>query len=312
MFLTNQKIVLAKKETEYGVDPSPTVGANAIQAINPIVNYPSEPLERLIARQTLSPVQNVMGKIYAEMTFSVELKGSGSKGVAGQLSALLQACAYAETVSAGSSVIYSPASSPIESVTLYMYEYAVSGSAKLHKLLGAKGDWNLSISAGNIPMINFTFQGIYSAPTDVVNPSDPTYESSIPSIVESANFTLDGVTSLIAQEISLEIGNEIVRRDDVNSEQGIKSIEIIGRKPAGSMNPESVSVASYDFHTDLENATTVALSIVIGSSAGNKITITAPNVMIDTISMADRNGFISNDIPFKLSGDDNELVFKFE
>lgn len=313
MFLDKLKVLLAKEEGTYGSDPTPTVADNSIEAQNIKLKYRGDVLERDIQRETLSPVAPVIGQRSVEISFSVELKGSGSAGTAPRLGDLLEACAFNEAVSIGSSVVYTPASTTMKSITIYQYDLADAGSCILHKITGARGTAKLSLEAGKICMIDFTFQGLYTAPTDVANPGAPTYEASVPAIVQSSQFTLNSVTSLVAQKIDLDFANSVQTSDDISAAAGIKSFNVVGRKVAGTFNPEATTVATYGFWADWVAATQRAMSVVVGSVAGNTITISAPKVTIDSIDNEERNGVVVRNIPFRCSRNANndELQIKF-
>lgn len=313
MFLNLKKVLLAKEESVYGSDPTPTVADNAIEAKNIRVNYRGDVLERNLQRGTLSPSEPKIGKRWIEVAFECELKGSGSAGTAPKLGDLLEACGMSETVSAGSSVTYLPSSGTMKSVTLYVYDKQDSGSAVLHKVTGARGNFNIVAEAGQIARAEFTLRGIYNAPTDVADPSAPTFESTKPPIVESSQFSLNSVTTLVVQQVSLDMNNELADSDDISSSGSLKSVNIVGRKPAGTFNPEKVSVATYGYWADWIAATSRALSLVVGTVAGNKCTISAPKVTLDNVGGGERNGVVVEDVPFRCaysSGNDEvSLVF---
>ena len=74
-------------------------------------------------------------------------------------------------------------------------------------------------------------------------------------------------------------------------------------------------MATYDFFTDWKNATARALSVVVGSVAGNKLTVTMPKVTLDGVETGDRNGAVTRDIPFRAACTDagnDEVQLKFE
>ena len=314
MQTVRNRILLAKEETGgYGVDPTPTVAANALEARNVKVSYQGDLLERDNVRSNISPVSPVVGKRWVEVTFDVELKGSGTKGTAGRIGDLLEACSMAETASAGSSVTYVPTSSSQKSVTIYVYDND-TGSAVLHAITGAMGNFTIKLTAGQYGVLSFAFKGLYNAPSDVALTSAPTYETTAPPIVESAVFTLGLDEDLIAQEVNLDIGNEIAMRDDISSANGIKGIVVANRKGKGSFNPEATLIATYDFWTDWTGSAQKALSAVIGSASGNKCTITAPKVTIDNIADGDRERVLTRDIPFSLgqNAGNDEISLKFE
>ena len=312
MQTVRNRILLAREESVYGTDPTPNVGSHAIEAMNIKVNYQGDLLPRDIVRSNISPVNPVLGKRWVEVTFDCELKGSGTRGTAGRIGDLLEACSMAETASAGSSVTYVPTSSSQKSVTIYVYNND-TGSSVLHKITGAVGTFSIKLTAGQYGVLSFSFKGIYNLPSDVATPANPTYESTTPPIVESCSFTLNSSSALIAQEMSLDLGNEIVSRDDINSANAIKAFLVSNRNPKGSFNPEAMLVASYAFYADWVAASQRALSIVLGATSGNIITITAPKVTIDSIADGERDRVLVKDIPFTLgqnTGND-ELSIKF-
>jgi hypothetical protein len=307
------RILLAKEESVYGSDPTPTVSANAMEAQNVKVNYIGDLLQRDNIRGNISAVSPVVGKRYVEVTFSMELKGGGTKGTAGRIGDLLEACSFSEVASAGSSVTYTPASSSQKSITIYVYNLD-SASAVLEKVTGAVGTVAIKLKAGNYAQLDFTFRGLYNAPSDVALPAAPTFETTLPPVVESAAFTLNSVATLVVGDLSLDIGNDIAERDDITTANAIKSFFVIGRKPKGTFNPEATLVATYGWHADWIASTQRALSVVVGSASGNKVTITAPKVTIDSIADADINGVLGIDVPFSLgqNAGNDEIQLKFE
>lgn len=148
--------ILAKIEATYGTDPTPTPAANALrvygQSVEPF-NAKMIPEEYL--RVYAGGFNELIGAINKKVSFSVSLSGSGAAGTAPAYGPLLRACAWAETVSVGARVEYTPISAAEESVTIYYYDGGV-----FHKLLGARGDWEIVMTSGNKPEIKFTFIGI--------------------------------------------------------------------------------------------------------------------------------------------------------
>jgi hypothetical protein len=60
-------------------------------------------------------------------------------------------------------------------------------------------------------------------------------------------------------------------------------------------------------------ATQRQLSLIVGASAGNILTITAPKVILDAVNSADREGIRVDEIPFRLAQNagDDELTLNF-
>lgn len=294
-----QRILTAKIETNYGEDSSP-IGTDAVNARNIKVNYSGDVLERDLHRNDLSPVAPVLGKRSVEVSFEVDLAGSGSQGVAPDIGDLLQACGFLETVNAGSSIVYTPASQAVKSVTIKVYDLLDATNSKIHKITGARGNVSFDFSAGQLAKANFTFRGLYTAPVDGTTVT-PTFFATVPPVVSSGGLSFDSVTTLVVQSVSVDMGNEIAEIPSIGSANGLESVRIVGRRPSGSFNPEAVSIATYDGYSDWTASTQLAFSFNVGSVNYNKIAISMPKVTIDALNDGDVNGLRSTDIPFKLN-----------
>lgn len=312
-FKTKFQVLLAKIEGTYGSDASPSASTDAKQVSDLKVNYNSEPEEIDEHRDHLSQVAPIPSKRFAEITFTVYLKGSGTKGSVPMIGDLFKACAFAETISAGSSVVYKPASADHSSITLYRYRLLDSSSAVLEKFVGCRGTFSKEFEAGKIVKVNFTFRGALAGVTDVAAP-DPTYgETTKPPILQDAGFTLNSV-SLKVQKMSIDVANEVVEDEDFNAEAaGLSGFIITGRKPAGSFNPDVVQVATYDFWSDWEDVQERSLAMTVGATDGNIIDIAAPRVSLDSLGDEDLNGKSKINVPvrFNANAGDDELVFTF-
>jgi len=304
MSLTRRQILLVKEESTYGTDAAPDATNNAILVSNPEIKEVVEMAERDPVKNTLLNPAPLAGQRYATISFQTELILSGSAGVAPRIGDLFEACGFSETVSAGSSVTYEPSSdvSAHKSVTIYLYK-----DGRLHKLTGARGSFKLTAAVGKVCVIDWSFSGLYTPPADASLPSSVSFEDTIPAVVLDASFTLNSVSSLHLQQIEIDMQNEVQKSDDINAASGIAALGIIARKPVCSINPEMVSVATYDFRSDWLGAVGRAMSFVIGSAAGNKATISCPKFHITDIAYGDREGRIIEEISAELkedSGDD--------
>ena len=313
MKLVRNRILLAKLESTPGSDSNPVVGSNAVETKSPIViNWNANVLNRDNIRGNISAMPPVIGQRWAEINFQVELRGSGSVGVAGQLSALLQACAMSEAVSAGSSVVYLPTSPNQSTITMYIYDLD-SGSCVLNKFVGCVGDWSWGGKAGELSYLDFKFKGLILSTADAALPSSPTYETTVAPVVQSASFSIKSIGTLIVQQLSISLGNNIGSRDDINSSAGLKGFFVTNRAPKASLNPEENTVAEWDKLADWAASTQMALSVQIGSTAGNICTITAPKAVLDSIKDADKNGIAAHELALSLglSSGNDEIKLKF-
>jgi hypothetical protein len=182
--LTRKRLILLESEGTYGVDPDPT-GADAVlvRDLN-ITPLQSDVVSRELIRPYLGASEQLLANTRVECTFSVELAGSGTAGTAPRYGKAFLACGMSETVSAGVSVTYAPVSASFGSCTIY---YNIDGL--LHTVTGARGTYTLNLAVGEIPTIDFTFTGVYNAPTDSAAPSVTYANQATPVIAKNGNTT---------------------------------------------------------------------------------------------------------------------------
>jgi hypothetical protein len=162
--------ILAKIEVTYKTDPVPTGAANAMLVSNMSINpLNAQNVDRALIRPWLGASEQLVGVANKDITFDVELAGSGAAGTAPAFGPLLRACALAEAVTASTRVDYTPISTAFEGVTIYYYDDGV-----LHKLLGCRGDWELAMGLSQRPVLRFHFIGIDGGDT-AATPSGVTY-----------------------------------------------------------------------------------------------------------------------------------------
>lgn len=108
--LTRKALVLAKIESTYGTDPTPSVLTDAVLVSDPDYSVDPVVLERNFVREDMSPLGTVIGRKLASLSFGMEfrsngLTNSGSTGDAAILGRLLRSCGYAETGMTGNGTV---------------------------------------------------------------------------------------------------------------------------------------------------------------------------------------------------------------
>jgi len=291
--LTRKRLILAKAEATYGTDPTPTGSANAILVRNlEITPLQSDIVQRELIRPYLGNYEQLLAQTRVQVTFEVELAGSGAAGTAPAYGPVLKACGLSETVVATTSVTYAPVSTSFSSVTIYFYQDGIR-----HIVTGARGTFTLNGQVGAIPTIAFTMTGIYNAPTDTAL-ATPTYANqATPLIFKNGNTTSFSAFSYSGalQSIDLNVGNEIVYRELIG---GTKEVLITDRKPAGTMSIEAVLLATKNYFTVSTGSTTGSISFQHGTTAGNIATLTMAQSDLADASYADLNGIAMLNLPY--------------
>ena len=118
--LNRKKVLLLKKETSYGSSPSLSGSANAVLVrdltVEPVV---SDEVNRELIRGYLGNQEVLLANTRVNVSFDVEMAGSGAAGTAPKYSDALLACGLALTTVSSTSNSYAPVSSSFDSVTMH-------------------------------------------------------------------------------------------------------------------------------------------------------------------------------------------------
>ena len=289
--LTRNQLILAKIEATYRTDPTPTAGADAIEAIDLTVTPTSPPLERLGQIGSLSKLPSQLGERFVDISFKTIMFGSGTAGTAPRHGVLLRACGMAETVVSNTSVTYLPTSTSISSITIWAY---IGG--KLYKVTGCRGTVKASCTAGEFMTYEFSFSGIRSAAPTVAAVPSPTLDSTI-AVCKNGTLSWDSRTTLIGKVLDWDLGITLTKRADLSDTNAIQGFEVTDRKPVFSFNPEATVETSYTFETDaLTNQR--ELSYTVGSSI---LTITIPKANPFELEYEDDDGILRSKIAGEMS-----------
>jgi len=295
-----------KLESEEGTAET-LAAADAILHANGKFTPDTPMFQRPMRSSSLSPFSSVPGARSATIEFDIELKGSGTAGTAPEWGKALMGCGFAEDVETGVSVTYTPASSSIGSYTVALYE-----DGMIHKIWGARGTVKLALKNGEPGMLSFAFTGADFSVVDGALLSGVSYDSTKPPAFLAAQFTIDSYAALLSS-LEIDMANAVALRPDANRDSGYKSTIISSRAPVMTFDPEKVLVATYDFYGKLRSGSEGALSTVVGSTAGNICTISAPKAQYTKIDEAERDGIRSLGIDCQLNRDsgDDELSLAF-
>jgi tail tube protein len=272
------KVLLAKIEATYGLDPAPTGVANAILATD-VVLAPMEgdDVSRNLERPYLGGQETIPVALHSTLTFSTELAGSGAAGTAPLWGVLARACGCAEVITAGVSVAYSPISLSMESVTFYFW----IGTVK-HVMKGARGKPVSTLNAQGIPVIRWTFMSLFTMPVDAAQAVPTLAAWQEPLVATKANtptFTINGV-ALVLRSFTFDFGNDVQQRLLVGKEE----ILIVDRAETLACQVEAVALATFNPFALAQARTLVPVNIVHGTVAGNIVTIAAPTAQVQRLS----------------------------
>ena len=303
------KALLAKLESLYSVDPTPA-GVDAVQTKNLSINpYTGNTISRDLDRETLGGQEQININPHVEVSFEVELAGSGTAGTAPAYGTLLRACGFVEDVQIDH-VNYKPKSDNFESVTLYYLQRNDAGGFQQQSITGCRGSVSFSVDRSGIPIMSFTFLGFYQTPIDAADITidrsafiDPVYVSKDNTALTFGSYTAK------ASSFSVDVANSTSMR----SVTGARYVNIADRAPTGQTTIDAPALATKDFFSLVEShdgTTTEAVTLTHGTLAGNIVEITAPKVQFTGIQNTDSDGELAYqlDMSFLPNLGDDEIV----
>ncbi len=291
--LSRKRQLLLKKESSYATDPTPTGSANAVIVsdlnIEPVQ---SDEVSRDLIRGYLGNYETLLANTRVNVTFDVEIAGSGTAGTSPQYGAALESCGLAVTTVANTSNTYAPVSTSFSSCTIYCNIDGVR-----HKVTGCRGSFSLSVEVNQIPKISFSLTGIYNAPTDTSAPTCTYQKQADPLLFKNGNTSAFSLFSYAGalQSWSFDMNNDTAYRELVG---GTKEVIITDRKPSGSATVEAVALGTHNFFTDSTGASTGTNTWLHGTTAGNRVTVSCPTSDLGAPTYSDSDGVQMLTLPF--------------
>ncbi|MGV8949692.1 MAG: phage tail tube protein [Cypionkella sp.] len=297
------KLLTFKPEVTYGVDPTPTAALDAIQASEVKLSpMEGQDVDRDLDLPYMAASGTIPADLHMKLSFKVELQASGAAGTPPAWGALLRGCGVAQTILATTSVTYNPISEGQESGTFYFWI-----DNTLFKMKGSRGTAKFTVNAQGIPMIEFTFTGLFEVATQTARPSGAVYTGfKKPKIAAKANtpvFTLGG-TTLKMRQFVLDLGITVEPRLLANSEEILitdraEMLETtVDAEPLTTINPYQLAL----------DQTTQALVLTHGVAAGFRTTFNLPALQLQRPAGLEQNQGVTEwplkGVPLPITGND--------
>lgn len=273
--LDKRALLTAKEEVTYNTDAVPVIGTNGVLIEDLKWGFANA---RMFQRKPTRASFGMLKALYAGALITVsgkcEIKGSGAAGTPPEIAPLLKASGWGETVVGATSVTYKPisAQSSHKSLDMYFYDDGI-----LLKITGARGKCSFDFSVGAAAYVTFEFTGHFVSATDVALPT-VVYTTTVPVPLIALSFTADSYAAVISK-LAFDLGTELAIPDSISAVDGYGEIQIVGRNPTGSFNPQRVTVATYAFINKWQTGAAMALATgTIGSVAGNRLAVTMPAI----------------------------------
>lgn len=288
--------ILAKVEATYGTDATPTEGANALLVSNvSITPLAAQNVKRDLIRPYLGGSEELLGAVYVEMGFDVELAGSGAAGTAPAFGPLLRACGFTETVTAAVRTEYNLVTPVADSVSIYYFSDGVK-----HVATGCRGNVSFKMGSGERPVMSFKFLGLDGGITAAA-PSALTLSGfKTPLVVSEANTgdvtfgatytaatpTLTGGTGYPSKGLEIELGNSVNHVPLLGGE----TVDVSNRDASGKVQLDLTAAQEVTFMSNVKANTLQSVGLMHGTTAGYKVMLFMPAVQLINPSKQDVSG----------------------
>ena len=214
-----------------------------------------------------------------------------------------------QAIVSSTSVTYSPNSNTAgDSVSFYV---GYNGVKQIIK--GSRGSFDIEMTAGENPVINFVFEGTFNSPTDASLPTASKSNQATPVAFGNTNTTGFQLFSYAGacQSWSFDLANEVVFRSLVGSTD---TIQITERKPTGTIVIEAVPMSAKNFINMASGSTQGNNILIHGTQAGNKCQVSCPQTDLGAITYEESDQVWMLNCPYRAiptTAGNNEFELKF-
>jgi len=303
----DRKVILQKIETTEGTDAAPVVGTDAILTRNYAPNVlDMESRTRNLDLPFFGARPQVPVALKRGATFEIDMAGAGAATTVPAWMKVNRIAGFdAGVVNGVISVIQTPISAAVPSATHWAYI-----DDALLKAIGCRATMGIRMADDEFPFFTYTVQG--RAPTTIfeeATPGTPTvtaFKDPVIACTENTTFTLDGF-ALPLRSLDLDSNNDLAFRSLIGPQD---RVTWRNRAWGGRIMGELPNLASKDYFAKVRPGTTMALSVVHGTVAGNIVKIDAPKVQIIGMDIPEEDGIamLSMDVILQPNAGNDEII----
>lgn len=307
--LAEQFLFGIKSETTYGTARTLTASVDFMYVNKTDVKFESQDIARDYKHADLNALESAQGPVLISFNVEGEYMVSGSAGdVVGPMDAIEKASGMGSVVSAATSVTYSGSNAaagsfpgPGTSATALLYY-----KGELVTVRGVYGDYEETHESNGVVTFKFSGKGLYTAMSTTTQPS-----ATIPtaSYVRVSSSSLS-VHSYIPEwsKFTVKYGNTVEAIPYAGDANGYSKVVITKRRPTFEFDPLMPGTGTHDYIARLVAKSKGALSLVVGTATGAKITYTAADTQYTSVDVAERSSLQSFNVVGKIIGNFTKLI----
>jgi hypothetical protein len=279
----------AKIETTIGTPISLSGSDGAFNVYDPIIQ-PEIEMEDREGQGGFNYLTSVPAGRKGTATFKTNIEWDGTSTEPAWADTFFPACGWVKATNTYTPRSEAPGSN-VKTLTIGCY---VDGLFK--SIAGAVGTFKIVLPTGKMAYIEWTFTGVWQAPTDVaiIAPTYPTDSA----LRFAGGFAEWNNVNLCVSNATIDAGNEITMRECPTTEAGFISGIITNRIPKITCDPEAVTVATQDRWGKWLDMTTYALELSLDGPTTSTLDITAPKAQIINNQESDRGKMVTDSLEF--------------
>jgi hypothetical protein len=305
--LKRKRVLAAKTEATPGTAETLLAADASFHAYDVMIQTETE-MEQRELQGSFAMRSSVAGGYKGKVTFKHDASWDGTATEPSWADTFLPACGW---VKSGGNLFTPRTEAPgtnVKTLTIAVY---IDGMRKL--LRGCMGTFKWNFPTGKTSFIEFEFMGVWETPTDTAILA-PTYPTAAPLRYAASTTTWNGV-DLHLESLVLDSGNTILLRESAGTVAGYLNAIVTNRVCTITGNPESKLAATQDRYGKLLDYSEHVLTFDLDGPGASKITVSAPKAQITSISEADRERLVVDDITWQCNANgsvvDQEVSITF-
>ena len=288
--LKRLRVLAAKVETTIGT-PIALASADAAMNVYDLMIQPSIEMELREGEGGFNYLPSVTATRTGTATFRTMLEWDGTATEPSWADTFFPACGWVKDTNTYTPRSEAPGTN-VKTLTIGAY---INGVFK--SIAGAVGNFKVNLPTGKAGFIEWEFQGVWQAPTDVAILA-PTYPTVKPlrfagGLAEWNNF------NMCVSSVVIDAGNEIVMRECPTTDGGFISGIITNRQPKVTADPEAVTVAAQDRFGEWLSMTEYLLEMDLPGPSSSVLSFDAPKAQIINNQEADRGMLVTDSLEFQ-------------
>lgn len=288
-------VLVAILETTLGTAGTLTSAGAGYRVMNPIIK-PSGNSAVIPAGTGNADIGVVTGQYSADMSFDLQLYSGAWRHL------FLPSCGFDDSTTTDT-FLFTDDTSKWKGITAGLFY----GGSKKYGTFGAMGSFGIKFPTGQVPTASFKYKGLW-LPNPGTLPTGITWETTLPHAYAGSNsLAIGGDATIACGTVELSTDDNAVLIPSPNVAGAYVNAWL--KKPSFRIKVDPRTTAAKDWITDWIAGTSTTISIVLGTTAGNIVTITATVAQASAPDHQEEDEQLVTPIEFAVLNNSLQIVF---